>query len=331
MLGPLTGLDDDYLPMAAGYAEALALSSYCWDHYAVDETDPACFNRAASSAISYYRRSNDVESAERVLQLANRHPDAATHWQTTKQTPRVFHPNLSAKPWWNPREFSAAQALMSIFKDDRIRASVLKELQNVKKLPEGGLRGQEEIKRAEISASGGVSQEEGTAGLQRIFSPYIGVRTEKEDTSQTGAGGWAEFGPLFDGANWLEENCRYVPTICNALKNDRSLCTAQASDKVDNKLVWKMCGGDTIVSIMRLRPGTSILPHCGTTNSRLIMHFALEGAEGIEYMAGNEMVKNYVGGNGYAIVFDDSFEHSIYNGGDRDLFIVLAVLAHPEV
>ena len=35
------------------------------------------------------------------------------------------------------------------------------------------------------------------------------------------------------------------------------------------------CGSDTIVTILRLRPGSSILPHCGTTNRRLIMHFAL--------------------------------------------------------
>ena len=61
------------------------------------------------------------------------------------------------------------------------------------------------------------------------------------------------------------------------------------------------------------------------------MYFALEGAKGIEYIAGNEMVKNFVGRIGYAIIFNDSFEHSIYNGGDRDLFIDLAVLAHQEV
>mmetsp|Transcript_25396 Transcript_25396/g.35611 ORF Transcript_25396/g.35611 Transcript_25396/m.35611 type:complete len:385 (+) Transcript_25396:2-1156(+) len=329
MLGLLAGLDDAYLPMAAGYAEAQALSPYCWDQHAVDEADPACFNGAASNAISYYRRSNDMESIDRVLQLANKHPGAATHWQITKQTPRVFRPNLTAKPWWNPMDFSAAKALTSIYKDDKIRASMIKELQAVKKLQEGSLRGQGEIEKLEVNANGGVTQEKDTAGLQRIVTPYI--RTENENTSQIGAGGWAEFGPLFDGMNWVEENCRFVPTLCNALKNDASLCTARPSSDIDNNLVWKMCGADTVVSILRLRPGTSILPHCGTTNSRLIMHFALEGAEGIELTVGNEMVKNYGGGDGHAIVFDDSFEHSLYHGGKEDRFIVYAVLAHPDV
>jgi len=226
-------------------------------------------------------------------------------------------------------DFSAAKALTSIYKDDKIRASMIKELQAVKKLQEGSLRGQGEIEKLEVNANGGVTQEKDTAGLQRIVTPYI--RTENENTSQIGAGGWAEFGPLFDGMNWVEENCRFVPTLCNALKNDASLCTARPSSDIDNNLVWKMCGADTVVSILRLRPGTSILPHCGTTNSRLIMHFALEGAEGIELTVGNEMVKNYGGGDGHAIVFDDSFEHSLYHGGKEDRFIVYAVLAHPDV
>lgn len=57
-------------------------------------------------------------------------------------------------------------------------------------------------------------------------------------------------------------------------------------DNVDNQMVNKMihkriiedhCGSDTIVTILRLKPGTHILPHCGTTNRRLIMHFVLRG------------------------------------------------------
>ena len=59
------------------------------------------------------------------------------------------------------------------------------------------------------------------------------------------------------------------------------------------------------------------------------MHFALEGAEGIEFTVGGKMVKSYDGGDGNAIVFDDSFEHSVYHGGEQDRFVVLAVLAHP--
>ena len=95
--------------------------------------------------------------------------------------------------------------------------------------------------------------------------------------------------------------------------------------------MWQLCGADTVVTILRLRPGTTILPHCGTTNSRLIMHFALEGAAGIDFTVGGQTVKNYKGGDGHAIVFDDSYEHSVYHAGDQDRFVVLAILAHPDL
>ena len=208
-------------------------------------------------------------------------------------------------------------------------------MEAAKALQEGRLRGANAAPQAsaDVDPNGSVKVdlgEEQEGGFQRIFTPYIGVRTEDSETSKSGAGGWAEFGPLFDGISWHEENCKVVPTICNALRNDPSLCTARAA--VDStKNVWQLCGADTVVTLLRLRPGTTILPHCGTTNSRLIMHFALEGAEGIEFTVGGEMVKSYGGGDGHAIVFDDSFEHSVYHGGDEDRFVVWAVLAHPEL
>ena len=338
MLGPLAGLDDAYVPMAAGYAEALAtLSQYCYDQYATEEDEPACFNGAAASAMSYYRRANDGESAKRVLQFAQGHPNAATHWRLMEQTPRVFHPELTSRAWWTASDFSAAQSLQAVYK--KSKKTIQAELQAVKDLQEGRLRGTNQQQSSglpqtvEVNANGDTettAKDDGTGGFQRIFTPYIGVRTDDTETSKTGAGGWAEFGPLFDGMTWNEQNCDVVPTICNALKNDQSLCTARASPTSSSD-VWKLCGADTVVTILRLRPGTNILPHCGTTNSRLIMHFALEGADGVEFTVGGKMVKNYDKGDGNAIVFDDSFEHSVYHGGKKDRFVVLAVLAHPEV
>ena len=334
MLGPLAGLDDAYVPMAAGYAEALAtLSIYCWEHYAIAEDDSACFNGAAASAISYYRRAGDSESAKRVLLAAQQHPRAATHWKKMDQTPRVFHTELASKAWWTASDFSAAQTLYKVYKQSS--KQILKELQAVKVLQEGRLRGGNvPLQSVEVEPTGSIQMELDDeisgGGFQRIFTPYIGVRTEESETRQAGAGGWAEFGPLYDGLSWHQENCKVVPTICNALKNDPSLCTSRTSAN-SIKQVWQLCGADTVVTILRLRPGTTILPHCGTTNSRLIMHFALEGADGLEFTVGGQVVKNYNGGDGNPIVFDDSFEHSVYHGGSKDRFVVLAVLAHPEL
>jgi tetratricopeptide (TPR) repeat protein len=336
MLGPLAGLDDSYLAMAAGYAEALANSPYCVERYAVSETDPACFNGAAASAMSYYRRAGDTESAQRILELGRAHPQAATHWDSTLQTPRVYHPELQSKPWWNPAGFSAATRLTQLYQNDESRNKMLQELESVKKLQEGRLRGMDLTAIVEVDASGHVSDSDESStneqqqGLQRIFTPYIGLRSVNSSVASEGAGIWSEFGPLFDGKTWHSKNCQLVPSICQALQNDRSLCTARATEGMDVN-VWEICGSDTVVTLLRLLPGSSILPHCGTSNARLILHFPLVGADGIEFTVGEETVTSYGGGNGHAIVFDDSYEHSVYHGGMDDRYVVLAVLAHPQL
>jgi len=97
------------------------------------------------------------------------------------------------------------------------------------------------------------------------------------------------------------------------------------------KDMWKLCGSGTVVTVLRLRPGASILPHCGTTNARLIMHFPLIGAKGMRFVVGDETIMNYGDGDGSPIVFDDSFEHHVYHEGSNDRYVVLAVLAHPDL
>jgi hypothetical protein len=334
MLGPLAGLDDAYVAMAAGYAEALAVSPYCYARGAVKEADPACFNGAAASAMSYYRRLEETASTkasqERILEIGRTHPKAATKWDSAAQTPRVYHPSLSSKPWWNPEDFAVARNLIKTFQDKK--TIIRKEIKTLQRLQEGRLRGVEVDAMGQVVTSARTSSSEKQSGMQRIFTPYIGLRFDDEAIAVEGAGGWSEFGPLFDGKTWHKENCKVAPTICEALQQDQSsLCTSRKTASPRGANVWELCGSDTVVTILRLRPGTTILPHCGTTNSRLIMHFALEGAEGVVFTVGRETVNDYGDGDGHAIVFDDSFEHSVHHGGNRDRFVVLAVLRHPEL
>jgi tetratricopeptide (TPR) repeat protein len=83
-LGYLTTLDDDFCLAAAGYAEALALSTYCYEQVTtLTKSTGDCFNVAVSHAVSYYRRAKDLEGAKRVRQLAGRHGTAATDWKQT--------------------------------------------------------------------------------------------------------------------------------------------------------------------------------------------------------------------------------------------------------
>lgn len=334
VLGPMTGTSDDYVPMAAGYAEALATSHYCFLNFAVSAKDPpACFNVAVSTALSYYRRIKGEESIQRVVDLANSHPQAATKWTSSVQAPHVFHSKLTSEPWWNPEDFSAATTLSSLFKDQQWRQRMLDEIVALKSLQEGkGVRTDRDS--VEVSVSGTTISFKGTPGLQRINSPHTSVRTSKESISQEGAGGWAQFGPLFDGINWDAQKCKVVPSICQSLHDDNSLCTTQVSRESllnANRTVRELCGSNSVISILRLRPGTGILPHCGTTNSRLIMHFPLLGADGVQLTVGYKTVESYNGGDGHAIVFDDSFEHSVYHGGREDRFILRVILHHPDL
>eukprot|EP00977_Amphora_coffeiformis_P022382 scaffold10856_cov229-Amphora_coffeaeformis.AAC.33 len=323
MLGMLAGLDDSYIPAAAGYSEALALSPYCYQWAAASEEERSCFNEAAVAAVAYYRRVNDLESALRVVELGRAHPSAATHWDTLEQTPRVYHSGLTSKPWWTMEEFPTAVALAKAYETNK--ASILQELRNVQALQEG----LHPSGYVEVGADGSTG-EGADFGFRRISTPYIGLRVNEESTRTKGAGGWSEFGPLFDGRGWKADMCAYTPTLCQVIREDpSSLCTHHASpDTVED--VLQKYGTDTLVTLLRLRPGTHILPHNGTTNRRLIMHLCLEGCEGIQFTVGGKMVESYGGGDGSVIVFDDSFEHSVYHAGKQDRFVLVTVFAHPE-
>ena len=37
------------------------------------------------------------------------------------------------------------------------------------------------------------------------------------------------------------------------------------------------------------------------------------------------------GGDGHAIVFDDSFEHHVLHDGAEDRYVLFAILKHPDV
>ena len=62
---------------------------------------------------------------------------------------------------------------------------------------------------------------------------------------------------------------------------------------------------------------------------RLILQFALRGSDGVTFTVGDE-ARSY-GGDGHAIVFDDSFEHHVRHDGAEDRYVLFAILKHPDV
>eukprot|EP01038_Epipyxis_sp_PR26KG_P011072 gene11072-14865_t len=368
MIGPVAAVSDEYATKAGIFAEALALSHYCRGRFAVIESDPACFNGAVSSAVSYYRRVHDLNSAMRVFKLANDHPDASTHWRLIAQTPRVYHSKLRAAPWWNYKDFHIAMELQQAFINSY--NLIQSQLDDMIALKQGSLRS---------SGSVSTNNTSDNPGLQTIFTPFIGVKEDvTTDGNNNGAGGWAEFGPLFDGKTWSEDKCNSIPILCNIVKQHKKgeVCGSKIVKSnnphnedllvYDTERIEDRCGSDTLVTLLRLKPGTHILPHCGTTNRRLIMHFPLRGAKGVDFRVGDDFgnelfdvnqandgdyVNNYYhptghsgwihsyhynndnnnnGDGSHPIIFDDSFEHEVIHKGEADRYIMLIVLNHPD-
>jgi tetratricopeptide (TPR) repeat protein len=322
--GYLTTIDNELLLLAAEYAEDLALSTYCYEQVATltKSTGGDCFNVAVARAVSYYRRAKDSEGAKRMRQLAERHGTAATDWTgPLDQNPAVYHPELVSSPFWETKEFATVRDLQKMYERSK---SIRKELQVVQALSEKSDRQEIETnERGELIQT----RRNDHVGFRNVVSPYTRAQKMRNPTSgEIHLGGYAEFGPLFDGKLWDEARCRLVPTLCQAFQsNPVSLCSTEKASKKS-----RYCWSDEVVTMVRLKPGTTILPGSGHTNAQLTMHLNLQGCQGVELTVGGAIAKN-TGKDGHAIVFDDSFEHSIYHGGTQDCYLVKAVLAHPDL
>ena len=74
--------EESFIPAIAGYAEALALSPYCFaigdphgpQYTTEDEIDGYCFQKAAKTALKYYLEMSDVAAIQRIKKLINQHP-----------------------------------------------------------------------------------------------------------------------------------------------------------------------------------------------------------------------------------------------------------------
>ena len=75
-----------------------------------------------------------------------------------------------------------------------------------------------------------------------------------------------------------------------------------------------------------LRAGGHIPPHCGVSNIFLTAHLGLIVPQGCRIRVGNEK-RHWSEGRGF--VFDDSFEHEVWNESDSMRIVFLARFYHP--
>ena len=94
-----------------------------------------------------------------------------------------------------------------------------------------------------------------------------------------------------------------------------------------------------------LRPGSHIVPHCGPTNARLRVHLGLKVififleqpkhnliqikvSDNCTLRVGDSHVKWE---NGEVLIFDDSFEHEVWNYSQDERLIFIMDIFHPDL
>lgn len=77
-----------------------------------------------------------------------------------------------------------------------------------------------------------------------------------------------------------------------------------------------------------LRPHSKIPPHTGVTNTRAIVHLALEVPPGCGFRVGNE-TREWVEGKAFA--FDDSIEHEAWNDSDQRRAVLIIDAWNPHL
>ena len=96
------------------------------------------------------------------------------------------------------------------------------------------------------------------------------------------------------------------------------------------EVVASITGATTagLVYFSLLAPGTHVQPHYGPHNARLRCHLGLVVPEGCSLRVGPQ-----TGGwtEGKAIVFDDSYEHEVWNTSDANRLVLIIDIWHPDL
>jgi aspartate beta-hydroxylase len=139
---------------------------------------------------------------------------------------------------------------------------------------------------------------------QRItFRNYIGPILHE----QADAGEWHVLYLEYRGHRW-DAHCREFPQLM--------------------KLVDAIPRRSGTVFLSRLTPGTHIPKHCGSTNTQLTCHFGIVVPDRVELRVARDV---HVQPEGRCIVFDDSFEHEVWNRSASVRYNVFMQFWHPDL
>jgi hypothetical protein len=138
-----------------------------------------------------------------------------------------------------------------------------------------------------------------------------------EDATLLQAGEWSELRLYDQQANaWNDANCARLPVTCAILREIPSL-----RQSVGGALL------PGVVSVFRLLPGSTLVPHTGPSNVRTTLHLGLQiPREGATITVGGE-TRGWK--RGEVLAFDDSFVHVAENQGNTPRTVLLANVWKP--
>lgn len=134
-----------------------------------------------------------------------------------------------------------------------------------------------------------------------------GVRTVQETSGRTDAGRWSAVYLYYMGQSYAK-NIKQCPRTLDVLAS-----IPGATE----------CG---LCYFSILDPHTHVVAHTGFTNAHLRCHLALDVPPGCRMRVGNEK-REWV--RGKTLIFDDSYEHEVWNDSDRPRAVLLFDTWHP--
>uniref|UniRef100_A0A671K7U0 Aspartyl/asparaginyl beta-hydroxylase-like n=1 Tax=Sinocyclocheilus anshuiensis TaxID=1608454 RepID=A0A671K7U0_9TELE len=142
---------------------------------------------------------------------------------------------------------------------------------------------------------------DGTSGQ---FSP--------EDENLRETGDWGQF-TLWQQGRKVADSCRHVPKTCGLLERYPEATSCKR--------------GQIKFSVMQV--GTHVWPHTGPTNCRLRMHLGLViPSKGCRIRCTNQ-TRSWE--EGKVLIFDDSFEHEVWQEAESYRLIFIVDVWHPEL
>jgi aspartate beta-hydroxylase len=130
------------------------------------------------------------------------------------------------------------------------------------------------------------------------------------DEPLVGKGRWDEV-VFYENGIRMEQPCARFPR------------TAEVMARIPEALA-----SSGVIMLSWLHPGSHIIPHCGATNTRLRVHMGVRVPQGASMRVGDQ---RFVWQEGRCVVFDDSFEHEVWNLGQEPRVVLLFDVPHPAL